>query len=148
MLVRLASSWIEPPPVLSLLGRSERMLVMLLKSSSLYSQLSLGLEGLNFPATEGFFDGGVDGDCRLGGRLDLLGVAGLCIERARGTKVRAALVLGFFVRAVSLSLFDTTRFSQGLADIQRSIQLQPQLGLPWSVNVGVTVRPEFFHCMR
>jgi hypothetical protein len=79
----------------------------------------------------------------------LLGVAGLWIERARGTKVRAAIVLGFFVRAESLgSLFDVTWFSDGLADIQRSIQLQPQLGFPWSVNVGVTVRPDFFHCMR
>lgn len=132
--------------MLSLLGRSERMLVMLLRSSSLWSQLSLGLDGLNFPADQGSFDGGVDGDCRLGGRLDLLGVAGLWIERARGTKFRAALVLRFFVRAESLrSLFDTTWLSHGLADIQRSIQLQPQLGFPWSVNVGVTVRPEFFH---
>jgi len=143
VLVRLASSWTEAPPVLSLLGRSERMLVMLLKSSSLYSQLSLGLDGLNFPAAQGSFDGGVDGDCLLGGRLDLLGVAGLWIERARGTKVRTTLVLGFFARVGSL--FDSTRFSKAFAVIQRSIQLHPQLGFPWSVNVGVTVRPEFFH---
>ena len=85
MLVRRASSRTEAPPVLCLLGRSERMLVMLLKSSSLYSQLSRGLAGLIFPVTEGTLDGGVDGDCRLGGRLDLFGVAGLWIEIARGT---------------------------------------------------------------
>jgi len=86
VLVRLASSRTEPPPpVLCLLGRSERMLVMLLRSSSLYSQLPLGLAGLVFPEVDGAFDGGVEGDCRLGGRLDLFGVAGLWIEMARGT---------------------------------------------------------------
>ena len=114
MLVRLASSRTEPPPVLCLLGRSERMLVMLLRSSSLYSQLPLGLAGLVFPEVDGAFDGGVEGDCRLGGRLDLFGVAGLWIEMARGTDDRTILVLGFFVRARSLgSLSDgTNRLSQ------------------------------------
>ena len=149
MLVRLASSRTEPPPMLCLLGRSERMLVMLLRSSSLYSQLLLGLAGLVFPEVDGAFDGGVEGDCRLGGRLDLFGVAGLWIEMARGTDIRTALVLEFFVRERSLgSLSDAAnRLSQGLAVIQRSIQLQPQLGFPGSVKVGVIVRPEFLHCM-
>lgn len=151
MLVRLASSRTEPPPpVLCLLGRSERMLVMLLRSSSLYSQLPLGLAGLVFPDVAGAFDGGVEGDCLLGGRLDLFGVAGLWIEMARGTDARTILVLGFLVRARSLgSLSDAAdRLSQGLAVIQRSIQLQPQLGFPGSVKVGAIVRPEVLHCMR
>lgn len=147
MLVKLESSRTEPPPMLCLLGRSERMLVMLLMSSSLYSQLLLGLAGLVFPEVDGAFEGGVEGDCRLGGRLDLFGVAGLWIEMARGTNVRTALVLGFFARARSLGSFSdaASRLSQGLAVIQRSIQLQPQLGFPGSVKVGVIVRPEFFH---
>jgi hypothetical protein len=49
-----------------------------------------------FPEVDGPFDGGVDDDCRLGGRLDLFGVAGrldlfgvagLWIEMARGREV-------------------------------------------------------------
>jgi hypothetical protein len=124
------------------------MLVMLLRSSSLYSQLPLGLAGLVFPEVDGAFDGGVEGDCRLGGRLDLFGVAGLWIEMARDTDARTVLMLGFFVRARSLGSLSADRLSQGLAVIQRSIQLQPQLGFPGSVKVGVIVRPEFLHCMR
>jgi hypothetical protein len=124
------------------------MLVMLLRSSSLYSQLPLGLAGLVFPEVDGAFDGGVEGDCRLGGRLDLFGVAGLWIEMARDTDARTVPMLGFFVRARSLGSLSADRLSQGLAVIQRSIQLQPQLGFPGSVKVGVIVRSEFLHCMR
>jgi hypothetical protein len=81
----------------------------------------------------------------------LFGVAGLWIEMARDTGTRTALVLAFFVTARSLgSLSDAAanRLSHGLAVIQRSIQLQPQLGFPGSVKVGVIVRPEFLHCVR
>jgi hypothetical protein len=85
----------------------------------------------------------------VAGRLDLFGVAGLWIEMARGREVSTALVLGVFVRVRSLgSLSSVTLLSQGLAIIQRSIQLQPQLGFPGSVKVGVTVLPDFLHCTR
>jgi hypothetical protein len=78
----------------------------------------------------------------------LFGVAGLWIEMARDTDARTVLMLGFFVRARSLGSLSADRLSQGLAVIQRSIQLQPQLGFPGSVKVGVIVRSEFLHCMR